>query len=194
MLTRWLRLILNRGVHLAERLKIKCISLHPSITIKQPTYIAWSAKIGTEIDGRDFGGSITIGNRCTISDGVILAPYGGSIELGDNIFIGPHCVIYGHGGLRIGSNTMIAAHTIIIPANHNFSDPDRLIQDQGETRRGITIEDDCWIGSGVRICDGVTLGRGTVVGAGSVVTKSLPAGIIAVGVPARQIKSRRTKS
>jgi acetyltransferase-like isoleucine patch superfamily enzyme len=123
-----------------------------------------------------------------------LAPYGGSIELGDNIFIGPHCVIYGHGGLRIGSNTMIAAHTIIIPANHNFSDPDRLIQDQGETRRGITIEDDCWIGSGVRICDGVTLGRGTVVGAGSVVTKSLPAGIIAVGVPARQIKSRRTKS
>jgi acetyltransferase-like isoleucine patch superfamily enzyme len=55
------------------------------------------------------------------------------------------------------------------------------------------IEDDCWLGSGVKVLDGVTIGKGSVIGAGSVVTKNIPPFSVAVGVPARVIKSRNIK-
>ncbi len=74
--------------------------------------------------------------------------------------------------------------------SHNFSDPNIPINQQGLTCKGILIEDDCWLGTGVRVLDGVTIGRGSIVGAGAVVTKSLPPYSIAVGVPARVIDRR----
>src|SRR5438477_368906 len=66
------------------------------------------------------GGRILVSGAVTISDGVIIVPYGGSIEIEAKAYIGPYCVLYGHGGLAIGRNTMIAAHTIIVPANHGI--------------------------------------------------------------------------
>lgn len=125
-----------------------------------------------------------------ILDGAILAPYGGSVRLGESVFVGPYCVLYGHGGLTIGKNSLIAAHTVIIPSNHGFADRDSPIATQPATSVGIHIGEDVWLGAGVRVLDGVTIGRGCVVAAGAVVTKSLPDYAIAVGVPARVIRYR----
>jgi acetyltransferase-like isoleucine patch superfamily enzyme len=74
--------------------------------------------------------------------------------------------------------------------NHNFSDATRLIKDQGVRYEGVLVEDDVWIGSKATILDGVTLGQGAVIGAGAVVTRSVPAYAIAAGVPARVIGQR----
>ncbi|WAC20184.1 acyltransferase [Luteolibacter sp. SL250] len=136
------------------------------------------------------GGSITIGTKCEIHRGTQLLAYGGSIEIGDDCSINPGCILYGHGGLKIGSHVRIAAQTIIVPANHIFSDPGRLIRDQGEDRVGVSIGDDVWLGARVTVLDGVNIATGCVIGAGSVVTASTEPYGIYVGVPARLIKHR----
>jgi acetyltransferase-like isoleucine patch superfamily enzyme len=79
---------------------------------------------------------------------------------------------------------------VIAPSNHVFSDRHKRIHEQGESRQGIVIEDDVWIGAGARILDGVVIREGTVVGAGAVVTKSTEPYAVVVGVPARKISTR----
>ncbi|MEJ8311582.1 acyltransferase [Agrobacterium larrymoorei] len=135
-------------------------------------------------------GSIVIGPRTTIDKGVILRTYGGKISVGPDCSLNPYVILYGHGGLKIGRGVRIAAQTVIIPANHTYSDPSTYIFEQGETRQGIVIQDNVWLGTGVRVLDGTTIGEGSVVGAGSVVTKNLQKGGVFVGVPARKIASR----
>jgi acetyltransferase-like isoleucine patch superfamily enzyme len=136
------------------------------------------------------GGEIIIGDDCTIMSGVIIAAYGGRIRIGNRVGINPYSVLYGHGGLDIGDNTLIASHTVIIPANHNFSLATVPIQDQGLSASGIVIGSNVWLGSGVRILDGVTIEDGAIVGAGAVVTQSLQSNCIYAGVPARLVRSR----
>ena len=114
--------------------------------------------------------------------------YGGSIEIGENCSINPYTVLYGHGGLKIGNNVLIAGHCLIIPANHRFDSLNILISDQGETRKGIIIEDNVWLGEGVVVLPGVTIGENSIVGANAVVTKSIPKNSIAGGNPARVIR------
>ena len=133
---------------------------------------------------------VSIGRGCHIHQGVIIATYGGSVEIGEGCSINPYSVIYGHGGLIIGKGCQIAAHVVCIPANHIFDDPQTPIAKQGETREGITIKDDVWIGTRATILDGVTIGKGSVVAAGAVVTKDVPAMTVVAGVPARQISTR----
>ena len=136
------------------------------------------------------GGSIRIGRNCRIMDYALLMSYGGDIEIGDDCSINPFCVLYGHGGLKIGNGVRMAAHTVVIPANHSFTDVNTPIWRQPETRSGIIIEDDVWIGAGCKILDGVRIGRGCVIGAGAVVTSNLPEFSIAVGMPARVVRNR----
>jgi acetyltransferase-like isoleucine patch superfamily enzyme len=149
-------------------------TIHPTVVIKRR------------------GGMIRIGEKCEIHRGAQLLAYGGLIVIGNDCSINPGCIIYGHGGLEIGSNVRIAAHVLIIPVNHVFSDPHRLIREQGETRLGISIGNDVWLGARVTVLDGVNIADGCVIGAGSVVNKSTePYGVYA-GVPAKLIKRRST--
>ncbi|MCB9079909.1 MAG: acyltransferase [Anaerolineaceae bacterium] len=120
----------------------------------------------------------------------MLLTYKGEIEIGDNCSINPFCVIYGHGGVKIGNDVLIATHTVIIPSNHNFSSLDRPIRLQGNTSKGIIIEDDVWIGAGCKILDGVIIGKSSIVAAGSVVNKSIEPYSIVGGVPAKLIRKR----
>lgn len=147
-------------------------------------HISWSAEISP------LGGSICIGEGTFIDKGVILRTYGGSISIGNMCSINPYCVLYGHGGLVIENGVRIATQTIFIPANHNYSDPDIPIYKQGETMNGIRIEEDVWIGCGVRILDGVTIGRGSVIAAGTLVSKTLPPFGVYAGVPVKKISGR----
>ncbi len=135
-------------------------------------------------------GKVSVGPKSSIRDYVLLDARDGSITIGSNCSVNDFCVFYGHGGLTIGNDVRIATHTVIVAADHNFSDPDRLIREQGVEAKPITIGDDVWIGANACILGGVEIGRGSVIGAGSVVTQSVPPMSIAVGNPAKVVKQR----
>jgi acetyltransferase-like isoleucine patch superfamily enzyme len=173
-------------------IRVGRLNRRPGIRIALSAYLGAGARIQTDCDGGRFGGRIRVAEWVTISDGVIISTYGGTIEIGEYAYIGPYCVLYGHGGLTIGRNTMIGAHTVVIPANHGFARIDVPMSEQPLTREGIQIDDDVWIGAGCSVLDGVRIGRGAVVGAGSVVTKDVEPYGVALGVPARVAWSRRS--
>jgi acetyltransferase-like isoleucine patch superfamily enzyme len=137
------------------------------------------------------GGIITIGQNTEVLNGCLLMTYGGKIVIGNNCSVNPYTILYGHGkGLKIGDNVLIAGHCLIIPSNHIFKDKNTPINKQGETSKGIIIEDDVWIAAGCKVLDGVTIRKGTIVAAGSVVNKSTEPYSIVGGVPAKLIKYR----
>jgi acetyltransferase-like isoleucine patch superfamily enzyme len=162
----------------------------PGIQIAPSAWIASSARLQTASDGHALGGRIRLSDRVTISDGVLLAAYGGCIDIDTDAYVGPYCVLYGHGGLSIGRDTMIGAHTAIIPFDHGFERTEVPMRLQPLTRKGVTIGVDVWIGARCAILDGVSIERGAVVGAGSVVTRDIGAYCVAVGVPARVVRRR----
>lgn len=164
----------------------------PEVSVSHTAYMARTAKLDLQPDPtRFYGGTITIEGGVRILDGVIITPWAGSVTIRQNVFIGPYCVLYGQGGLTIGKNTMIAGHTFITSASHTFDNLTLPIAFQSETRVGVAIGEDVWIGAGVQVLDGVQIGNGCVIGAGAVVNKSLPEYSIAVGVPAKIIGDRR---
>lgn len=140
-----------------------------------------------------YGGKISIGNNNHIFDGVLILSYGGEIVIGNNCNINPYTIVYGHGNTKIGDNVLIAGHCMIIPNNHNYKNPNLTIMEQGNTSKGIIIEDDVWIAHGCSILDGVIIGKGSIIAAGSVVNKSVPPYSIYGGVPAKLIKKRELK-
>lgn len=145
---------------------------------------------GVELKARKDGERICIGSGTDVHCGTLIHCYEGTIHIGENVSVNPYCVLYGHGGLTIGNDVLIATGCVMVPANHVVDDPDIPIRLQGCRCRGIRIEDDVWIAAKVVILDGVTIGRGAVIGAGAVVTKDVPPGAIAVGVPARVMRFR----
>jgi FkbM family methyltransferase len=137
-----------------------------------------------------YGGKISIGDNTELVGPLQIMTYGGNIEVGANCSINPNTVIYGHGGTKIGDNVLIAGGCMIIPANHLIDDLTIPISQQGISKKGITIESDVWIGHGCSILDGVKIGKGAVVAAGSVVNKHVKPYEIVAGIPARKIDFR----
>lgn len=112
--------------------------------------------------------------------------YGYNIEVGDNFFANTNFVVLDGAKVKIGNNVFIAPNVGIYTAGHPLDAEQR---NEGlEYAFPVTIEDDVWIGGHVCIMPGVTIGKGTVVGAGSVVTKDLPANSLAVGNPCRVLR------
>lgn len=114
---------------------------------------------------------------------------GAEIEIGDFSGIGSNCRL--PNDIKVGRYVMMAPGVTVINANHNFSRTDVPMCFQGsEDKKPVTIEDDVWLGTNAIILPGVTIARGTIVGAGSVVTKNFPEYSIIGGNPARLIRSR----
>jgi acetyltransferase-like isoleucine patch superfamily enzyme len=143
---------------------------------------------GVSIDAS--GGTVHLGDNVLICRFTVLEAAGGPIRIGDRSTVGDYCSLYGQGGLSIGRDVLIASGVRIVPSTHITSDVTAPIRQQGISGRGIVIGDDVWIGANAVILDGVSVGNGAVIGAGSVVTKDVPDLAIVAGVPARSIRFR----
>ena len=135
---------------------------------------------------------ITLGAHCEIQEYVIIRTKEHPVSIGDFTQINPFTVIYGGNTVSIGANVMIAPHCMIAAGTHNYIQLDGPMRTAiSESKGPIVIEDDVWIGANSTITDGVHIGMGAVVAAGSVVTKDVAPYDVVAGVPARVIKNRK---
>ena len=138
-------------------------------------------------------GGITLGNGVWLNERVYLDTESadtGYIKIEDKVYIGTGTTLFGHKGLEIGDNVLLAQNITLTPYSHIFDDPERNIINQGGHSEKVTIGRDSYIGMGVDIMYSGNIGEGSVVGAGSVVVKSIPPYSVAVGNPAKVIKKR----
>ena len=121
--------------------------------------------------------------------------YGKHIFIGDKVIINMNCTFVDNNRIDIGSNVLIAPNVQIYTATHSTKVNERMVQDWSEGEEicrtyalPVRVEDGVWIGGGSVLLPGVTIGRNSVIGAGSVVTRSIPENCVAVGNPCRVIK------
>ncbi len=138
----------------------------------------------------DAVGHIELNDRSTICNFSIVQSSGGFIHIGERTSIGDFCNLFGQGGLTIGNDVMVASCVQIVANSHTFDDLEKPISEQPCRAQGIQIDDEVWIGTNVVILDGVHIGKGAVIGAGSVVNKDVEAYAIVAGVPARLLRYR----
>ncbi|GFE69588.1 DapH/DapD/GlmU-related protein [Chroococcus sp. FPU101] len=180
-------------VNIARHAYISTAPLNKTEVGNNRIYLEDGVKIGCDVHIKCHGRNSTIylRKKAILDRGVdIRSLDNGLIDIGQGTYIGPYVCIAGPGPIKIGNNCLIASQSGIYGNNHRYNDPNRTIFEQGIICQGITIEDDCWLGSGVKVLDGVTIRQGSVIGAGAVVTKNIPAYSIAMGVPAQVISKR----
>lgn len=134
---------------------------------------------------------ITIGNNVLLGRFTLVKTRAGNIIIGDHSHIGPNNHLGTAGELRIGKYCLIGSNCQIGGLQHGHEDTEiPMVKQPLISRGGVQIEDDVWLGTNVMIMDGVTVGQGAIIGAGSVVTKNIPPFAVAVGTPAKVIKTR----
>jgi len=140
------------------------------------------------------GTKIVIGARAVIDSFVKIKPAGGTgdVVIGENTYVNSGTVIYTGNGVRIGKGVLISANCTLAPVNHEYRSRNRTIIDQRfmDSKGGILIEDDVWIGANAVILDGAVIRKGAVVGAGCVVMGELESYGVYAGNPVRLIKHR----
>lgn len=112
------------------------------------------------------------------------------IKLGANVYVGRNCYLGAYEPLEIGADSLVGAYSYIITGDHRFDDPSRPVREQGYRGAPVVIGRDVWLGCHVTVLPGVTIGDHAVIGAGAVVTKSIPAREVWGGVPAVKISTR----
>lgn len=133
---------------------------------------------------------VVLGRNTRIECTGSLSNLGKGLTIGERTTFGSDCFFGAAGGVKIGSDVIVGQFVRFHSQNHNFSDTNKLIREQGVSQLGIEIGDNCWIGAGAVFLDGAKLGNGCVVGANSVVTKCFPENSVIAGVPAKIIKFR----
>ena len=133
---------------------------------------------------------ITLGQGVFLGRGTILSCKDGDIELGDHVNIGFNSEIFSGSSVKVGRHGLFAAYTYLVGGGHAFDQAGVPVVEQERVSKGITLGENVWLGAGAKVMDGVTIGRDVVVGAGAVVTADLPDGSVAVGIPARVVRTR----
>jgi len=192
----WLLRGILKGLVLQRRLVF--IFVADSVNLRGASLIRFGRGVtlerGVLIDGlmRNgvvLGDHVKIGPYSTLL-GAPISSLGEGIRFGANSAVDAYSFIGSAGPVNVGENVIMGQHVCFHPENHNFDRADVPIKAQGTTRLGITIEDDVWVGANVTFLDGAYVGRGSVIGAGSLVRGKIPPYSIAVGAPARVIRSR----
>ena len=116
----------------------------------------------------------------------VYSDHGVNIRLGRNVFINQGCRLDDIGGIEIGDDVMIGPGVRLITSGHPVDPAERR---NGVTAAPIRIERNVWIGAGAMVLQGVTIGADSVIGAGAIVTRDVPRGVLAVGVPAHVVRS-----
>ena len=177
-----------------------------------PTYLAMYARLGVlklrlrgrlELDGIAFvhpgvkfevgkGAVVRLGRWAWIGGECRLRVHEGRFELGAKSVLGQQCTITAFQNVTIGRECVIADRVMLIDFDHCAADVERPIRRQGIYKRDVRIGHNCWVGYGVCVLRGVTVGDNAVLGAGAVVTQNVPANAVAGGVPARVLRMRDT--
>ncbi len=161
-----------------------------------PTIIHPSAKVSAHalIDESSRGTSTEVGEGCVIDAFVRIKHVGGSgnVRLGKGVYLNSGTVIYSGNGVDIGDDVLVGPNCSLVPVNHATADMTVSIRTQGfaQSRGGLTIESNVWLGANCVVLDGVVIGSGSVVAAGAVVNRSVAPNSIVGGVPARLIGMR----
>jgi len=168
------------------------------IRYKSHIYLGRTTIIGDNVEinalsheGIKMGCNVSIHRNTIIECTGVIRNIGVGLEIGNNVGIAQNCFIQVRGKVVIGNNVIFGPGVSLFSENHNYLETDKYINEQGESRIGVTIEDGVWVGSKAIILDGVVIGNNSIIAAGSVVTKSIPPFSIAAGVPAKVIKSRK---
>lgn len=131
------------------------------------------------------GANVRFGRQTRLDAG-----YGGKIHIFQDVLVDDNCFITAQNSIEIGHHVQISAYCFITDFNHNFMSRKVPISRQGCTAEPVVVEDDVWIGAHSIILPGVRIGKGAIVGAGSVVTKSVRPYAIVAGNPAKEINKR----
>jgi acetyltransferase-like isoleucine patch superfamily enzyme len=135
-------------------------------------------------------GRMELGRDVWIGAGTTLRCHEGSMRIGDRVVFGGSDTVNCYLDLEVGDDCIFADWIYVTDFDHRYAKTDVRIQDQGIVTSPVRIEPDCWIGEKVSVLRGATVGRGSVVGAQSVVKGDIPPYSVAVGSPARVIKHR----
>jgi len=147
--------------------------------------------VDTNVKLLRFPKNILIGNDVILKEGVRICPTNpqAKISIGDNTTIGYHTMIFSSKHIEIGNDCLIAPFCYIVDSNHQIK-KNININEQAIEAKNIVIQDDVWLGTGTKVLSGVTIEKGAVIAAGSLVNKNISANTIFGGVPATQIGER----
>lgn len=178
-------LSLGRNCHMAENVDIT-IANQGSIMLKNKISIGQNTRL--YINNKwDIGNNVQIATDCAIFSRE--RDHYGKLSIDAGTHIGDNTIIDVSDDISIGWEVAIGSNCIIYTHDHDYNDPEKAAWKGGVIKQPVKIEDGAWIGSGVTILPGVTIGKKAVIAAGSVVTISIPAATIWGGIPAKQIKT-----
>ncbi len=161
-----------------------------ALTVAPTAWVSPDARIFPSMRGT----RIVIGPGSKVFEFAVIRTVGGTgdVVIGERCMINAHCVLYSGSGIFLGNDVLLAPGVQVVPANHAFERRDLTIARQGflPPKGGVEIGDDVWVGANAVLLDGAKIGRGAIIGAGSVVRGEIPDYEIWAGLPARKIGVR----
>lgn len=161
-----------------------------ALAIAPDAWVSPDARIYPSVRGT----RIVIGAGSKIFEFAVIRAVGGAgdVIIGERCMINPHCVLFSGNGIVLGDDVLLAPGVQVVPANHAFARRDLAISQQGflPSKGGVVIADDVWVGANAVLLDGVRIGCGAIIGAGSMVRGEIPDYEIWAGLPARKIGVR----
>lgn len=176
-------IILNRTASLFRRLSGRIILARSGVEAVDRVLIAGHVRLRATD-----GAIVRLGEDVSIGRFVEITAKRGLLEIGARSYVGPFSVLCAREAIRIGTDCLIAEHVSIRDQDHRFG-PGLVTAQAGFETAPVTIGNNVWIGAKATVTKGVTIGDNAVIGANSVVTQDIPANCVAVGVPARVIRT-----
>lgn len=174
------KFFVKKYMYLCKLKKKKCV-VHKSIMVKEPQFIHWG-------DGVVLGEGTKLLCWSSYNSGKKTQKLNPNLTIGNNVHATRNFVVQCAGKISIGNDVLIASNVFVIDYNHGVNPCTKSYLDNDLNVSEVVIKDGAWIGNDVVILAGVSIGEKSIIGAGSVVTKSIPDFTIAVGNPAKVIK------